>query len=300
MKIVVAGGSGFVGEPLCRQLLARGHEVVVLSRNPFNVNAGRGRSWDAKMQGLWAHELDEADAIVNLAGENIGEGGRWSEERKLHILLSRLNATRALLEALKDAPPRPRAFINASAIGYYGPHGDEELDESAPAGNDFLADVCRQWEEAAQTAEPLARLVIVRIGIVLAKDGGALKKMLLPFRLFAGGKFGSGKQWMSWVTRPDLLRIIEWAIENENARGVYNATAPNPVRNDEFTKTLGRVLHRPALMPAPAFALRLALGEMADALLLNGQRVFPKHALGDGFRFESEELESALRQLLVT
>jgi len=300
MKIVVAGGSGFVGEPMCRMLLSRGHDVVVLSRNPFNVDAGRGRSWDAKTQGLWAHEIDDADAIVNLAGENIGEGGRWSEERKLNIILSRVNATRALVEALRDAPPRPRAFVNASAIGYYGPHGDEELDESAPAGNDFLSDVCRQWEEAAGTAEPLARLVIVRIGLVLARDGGALKKMLLPFRLFAGGKFGDGKQWMSWITRDDLLRLFVWAIENDRARGVYNATAPSPVRNEDFVKTLGRVMHRPAIMPAPAFALRLALGEMADALLLSGQRVLPVHARNDGFTFETTDLESGLRQLLVT
>ena len=299
MKIVVAGGSGFVGEPLCRQLLARGHEVVVLSRNPFNVDAGRGRSWDAKSQGPWANELAEADAIVNLAGENIGEG-RWSEERKLSILLSRVHATRALVEALRVAPPRPRVFLSASAIGYYGPHGDEELDESAPSGNDFLSSVCSQWEEAARTAEPFARLVIVRIGIVLAKDGGALAKMLLPFRLFAGGKFGSGKQWMSWIARDDLLRLFVWAIENDGARGVYNATAPNPVRNEEFVKTLGRVLHRPAVMPAPAFALHLALGEMADALLLSGQRVVAAHARADGFAFEKTDLESAFRELLVT
>lgn len=299
MKIVIAGGSGFIGEPLCRRLLANGHEVVVLSRNPKSVDAGRGVAWDAKSQGGWTTELANADAIVNLAGENIGEG-RWTDERKRRIVDSRLNATNALVDALRRASPRARAFVSASAVGYYGPRGDEEIDESIGPGGDFLSDVCRQWEGAARAAESLARLVIVRIGIVLAPEGGALKKMLLPFRLFAGGKFGSGKQWMSWVTRDDLLRMFVWAIENDRASGVYNATAPNPVRNEEFTKTLGRVLHRPAITPAPAFALRLALGEMADALLLTGQRVMPRRASEDGFAFDHERLEPALRQLLVT
>lgn len=299
MKIVIAGGSGFIGEPLCRQLLANGHEVVVLSRNPKSVAAGRGLVWDARSQGAWTTELANADAIVNLAGENIGEG-RWTDERKRRMVDSRLNATNALVEALRRASPRARAFVSASAVGYYGPRGDEEIDESIGPGADFLSDVCRQWEGAARAAESLARLVIVRIGIVLDPEGGALKKMLLPFRLFAGGKFGSGKQWMSWITRDDLLRLFVWAIENDRARGVYNATAPNPVRNEEFTKTLGRVLHRPAIAPAPAFALRLALGEMADALLLTGQRVMPRRAGEGGFTFEHERLEPALRQLLVT
>jgi uncharacterized protein (TIGR01777 family) len=299
MKIVVAGGSGFIGEPLCRRLLGRGDEVVVLSRNPSKVAAGRGVAWDAKSSGPWTAELADADAVVNLAGENIGEG-RWSDARKQRIVESRLDATRALVEGLKSAPSRPRAFVSASAIGYYGPHGDEELDESSPAGSDFLSDVCRRWEEAARGVEGYARLVIVRIGIVLATDGGALSKMLLPFRLGAGGKFGSGRQWMSWVLRDDVLRVMLWAIDDANVRGVYNATAPNPVRNVDFTKTLGRVVHRPAILPAPAFALRIALGEMADPLLLNGQRVLPRHALTDGFSFSESELEPALRQLLVT
>lgn len=299
MKILVAGGSGFVGGPLCRHLLARGHDVVVLTRNPSKVDAGRGVAWDAKSQGPWTKEVADADVVINLAGENIGEG-RWTEERKRRIVESRLQATGALVEALRSAPARSRTFVSASAIGYYGPHGDEVLAESAPSGSDFLSSVCRQWEEAARASEPFARLVIVRIGIVLAPNGGALAKMLLPFRLFAGGKFGSGKQWMSWITRDDLLRLFAWVLENGGARGVYNATAPNPVRNEEFTRTLGHVLHRPAIVPAPEFALRVALGEMAEALLLSGQRVLPAHAAAEGFRFENEELESAFRQLLVT
>lgn len=298
-KIVIAGGSGFIGEPLARQLIARGDDVVVLSRKPSGVRAGRGVSWDAKTQGPWSAEVANADVIINLAGANIGDG-RWTHERKGRIVESRLDATKALIEALRAAPARARTFISASAIGYYGPHDDELIDESTPSGDDFLSSVCRRWEEAARGADPLARLVIFRIGIVLAKDGGALGKMLLPFRLFAGGKFGSGRQWMSWITRDDLLRMIEWSIDQEIAKGVYNATSPHPVRNAELTRVLARTLHRPALASVPAIALRIALGEMGESLLLAGQRVRPVHALDDGFSFVHEQLEPALRELLVT
>ncbi len=298
-KIVIAGGSGFIGEPLARQLIARGDDVAVLSRNPASVRAGRGVSWDAKTQGAWSAEVANADVIINLAGANIGDA-RWTDERKRRIVESRLDATNALIEALRGAPARARTFISASAIGYYGPHGDELLNESSPSGDDFLSVVCRRWEEAARGAEPLARLVIIRIGIVLAKEGGALGKMLLPFRLFAGGKFGSGRQWMSWIMRDDLLRLIEWSIDHDHARGVYNATSPHPVRNVELTRALARALHRPALASMPAFALRLVLGEMGEALLLAGQRVQPVRALDDGFQFAHEQLEPSLRELLVT
>jgi uncharacterized protein len=298
MKIVVAGGSGFLGEPLCRQLVARGHEVVVLSRDPFNVNAGRGRMWDGRMQGPWAHEMDEADAVINLAGENIGEG-RWTEERKWRIIESRVRSTRALVEALQDAPPRERAFVSASAVGYYGPRGDEPLDESAPRGEGFLADVVSQWEEAAAAAEPLARLVVLRFGVVLAKEGGALGKMLLPFRLGGGGPIGSGRQWMSWVDRDDAIAAVEWAIGNDRARGVYNVTAPGAVTNRDFAKALGKAVHRPAILPAPAFALRIALGEMANEMLLAGQRVVPSALLRDGFTFRYPDLHKSLQNALI-
>lgn len=297
MKIVVSGGTGFIGEPLCRQLVARGHEVVVLSRDPFNVNAGRGRSWDAKTQGPWAHEMDEADAVVNLAGENIGEG-RWTEERKLRVVLSRLHATRALIEALRGAPSRPRVLVNASAVGYYGARGDEPLDESAERGSGFLADVVSQWEAAAREAESLARVVILRFGVVLAKEGGALGKMLLPFKLGGGGPMGSGRQWMSWVDRDDAIAATEWAIEKEQARGVYNVVAPNAVTNRDFARTLGRALHRPALLPAPAFALRIALGEMADEMLLAGQHVVPAALVREGFEFRFPYLFESLKNAL--
>ncbi len=299
MKIVVAGGTGFIGEPLVKRLVARGDDVAVLSRNPAKVTVGRGLQWDARSQGAWAEDVANADVIINLAGENIGEG-RWTEERKRRIIASRLDATHALTEALRKTPSRPRTFINASAIGYYGSRGDEILDETSSSGSDFLADVCRRWEDAAREVESLARLVIVRMGIVLSPEGGALAKLLLPFRLFVGGKSGSGRQWMSWITREDALRQFEWGIDHEKVRGVYNATAPHSVRNDEFTKTLGRVMHRPAVLPAPAFALRLVLGEMGEALVLSSQRAIPTHATGDGFVYESPDLEPALRKLLVT
>ena len=297
MKIVVAGGTGFVGEPLVQRLLARGDEVAVLTRNPAKGRAGRPLQWDAKTQGAWSHEAATADVVVNLAGENIS-AGRWTGAHKRKLIDSRLNATRAIVEAFRNAPPHRRTLINASAIGIYGDRDDEELDESSSRGSGFLAELVERWEAAAREAETLARLVVLRFGVILGKDGGALQKMLLPFRFGAGGPIGSGKQWMSWVGRGDVLRMIEWAIDNDGARGVYNVTAPQPVRNREFARTIGRVLHRPAILPASAFALRLVFGEMAEEVLLDGQRVLPRRAEREGFRFEAPALEEALRRTL--
>jgi len=293
VKIVVAGGTGFIGEPLVRRLVARGDDVTVLTRNPAKVAAGRGVQWDGRTQGAWSNDVANADAVINLAGENISEG-RWTEERKRRLVDSRLNATNALVQALRGNP----AFISASAIGLYGDRGDETLDESSSRGSGFLAELVEKWEAAARAAESVARLVIIRFGIVLAPDGGALKKLLLPFKLGAGGPIGNGKQWMSWVDRDDALRLVEWAIGNASARGVYNATAPEPVRNRELARELGRALHRPSILPAPAFALRLMFGQMADEALLAGQRVLPRHALADGFAFTHATLADALAALL--
>jgi uncharacterized protein (TIGR01777 family) len=293
-RIIVAGGSGFIGEPLVRRLIARGDDVAVLTRNPSNVRAGRAVVWSPPSQGSWSDEATNADVVINLAGENVG-AGRWTAERKKRIMGSRIAATSAVVEAMSRKPSQPRTLISASATGFYGDRGDEPLDESSPAGSGFLAEVTKRWEERARAAEPFARVVILRFGVVLAKDGGALAKLLLPFRLGAGGPMGSGQQWMPWIDRDDILRIIEWSIDRDATRGTYNATAPNPARNRDFARALGRVLHRPAFLPTPAIALRFALGsEMANEMLLGGQRVVPKHAENEGFEFAHADLDAAL------
>jgi uncharacterized protein (TIGR01777 family) len=294
MKIVVTGGTGFIGEALVRRLLARGDDVAVLTRDPARVRAGRGLEWDGRTQGAWSAEAARADAVINLAGENISEG-RWTAARKQRLVDSRLNATHAVVEALQREPSRPRTLVNASAVGDYGDRGEEVLDESSRRGEGFLAQLVEQWESAARAAEPLARLVIVRFGVVLAPGGGALKKMSLPFRFGAGGRIGSGRQWMSWIAREDVLRMMEWAIDTHAAHGVYNATSPEPVRNRDLARALGLALHRPSFMPAPAFALRLALGQMADEALLASQRAVPAHAAAEGFTFSLPSIDAALR-----
>jgi uncharacterized protein (TIGR01777 family) len=293
-RIVVAGGSGFIGEPLVRLLLARGDDVAVLTRNPSNVRAGRALPWSPPSEGSWGEDVASSDVVINLAGENVG-GGRWTQARKRHLMESRVAATSALVSAMARKPDNPRTLINASAIGFYGDRGDEPIDEDSASGAGFLTEVTKRWEELARTAEPFARVVILRLGIVLAADGGALAKLLLPFRIGAGGPMGSGRQWMSWIDREDVLRMIEWSIDHDTARGVYNVTAPTPATNRDFAKALGRALHRPAILPTPAFALRLALGsEMADEMLLGGQRVLPRRATAEGFEFAYPELDAAL------
>jgi uncharacterized protein (TIGR01777 family) len=296
MKIVVSGGSGFIGTPLVERL-AKTADVVVLTRNPAHVRGGRGVEWHPPTLGAWGDEVASAEAVVNLAGENIG-GGRWTEARKRALVSSRLDATNALVAAMQREPGRTRTFISASAIGYYGVRGDETVDEHSQRGSGFLADLCEKWEAAARAADPIARLVILRFGVVLEKGGGALGKMLLPFRLGVGGPIGSGDQWMSWVEREDVIRVLEWAIGNAGARDVYNVSAPEPVRNRDFARELGRALHRPALIPTPGFALRLAFGEMADEALLGGQRVVPSRLQEEGFVFAEPALRDALQRIL--
>jgi uncharacterized protein len=288
VKIVVSGGTGFLGEPLIRRLLQRGAEVLVLSRDPSKVRAGSGIPWSA------VNEAGTADVIINLAGENVG-AGRWTVDRKRNILNSRVEATTALGTAVRRARDKPRTFISASAVGFYGVQHDEILDERSENGSGFLAEVTREWEEAARRVEGVARVVILRFGVVLAKDGGPLKKMMLPFQFGAGGPIGSGEQWMSWVDREDVLRAIEWAIDNPQVRGTYNITAPEPVRNRDFARGLGRAIHRPSFMPTPAFALRLIFGEMADEVLLGGQRVVPSRATKEGFTFIYPTLDASLQ-----
>jgi len=297
MRIAIAGGSGFVGTPLVRELLARGDDVAVLTRNPARVQVGRPVLWDGRTQGDWSDEVAAADAVVNLAGENIAEG-RWTRARKQQLVGSRLDATRAIVEALRSGPNRDRTLVNASAVGVYGDRGDELLDEDSPRGSGFLADLVVQWEAAAREADSVARVVILRFGIVLAADGGALRKMMMPFRFGAGGPIGNGRQWMSWIAREDLIRMVMWALDNDKASGVYDATAPEPVTNREFTQALGRAMHRPAVVPVPAIALRLALGQMAEEALLAGQRVVPRKARAEGFSFSAPTLEEALSAAL--
>lgn len=292
MKTVIAGGTGLIGEALIAELAQRG-EVVVLSRSPQRVEGARGVQWDARSIGPWVGEIESADLLINLAGANIGEK-RWTAERKRELLRSRVDSTRALTEALQRTESRPR-FINASAVGIYGSRGDEVLTEESAPGAGFLSDLAREWEGAARAAEAFSNLAILRFGVVFA-DGGALEKMLLPFRLFAGGKLGNGRQWMSWIDLRDLVRVVLWIVDHREARGVYNVTAPQPVTNAQLTREIGRILHRPAFFTAPAIALRVALGEMADALLLSSQRAIPRKLMDEGFVFQFGDLRQSLEE----
>lgn len=293
MTIVIAGGSGFLGSRLTASLRSDGHQVLRLSRRP---RTSGDVAWDpADPSGAWISTLDGADAVVNLAGESI-EAGRWTAARKTIILESRVAATRAVVSAMAKATRPPPVFLSASAVGFYGTRGDEPLTETAPAGSDFLASVCVEWEARARESRA-TRLVLLRTGLPLDADGGALPKLSLPFRLFAGGRMGSGRQYFSWIHVDDWVRLVRWAIDTADVEGPVNLAAPNPVTNSEFARTLGQVLHRPAVLPAPAFALRLLLGEMADALVLGGQRVLPAAALARGFAFRYAELRPALEQI---
>lgn len=293
MRIVVTGGTGFIGAPLCRVLQAAGHAVTIVGRRPAYVPA-RTVTWDQV-----GAAVADAEAVVNLAGEPVA-GGRWTAARKREILDSRVLTTRAVVEAIAAAPTRPHVLVSSSAVGWYGPHGDEELGESAPAGDDFLAGVCRAWEAEAARAQTLAvRVVRLRIGIVLGPDGGALGRMLVPFRAGIGGPLGGGRQVMSWIHRDDVIGLVQAALAGDGYLGAVNATAPHPVTNREFASTLGRVLSRPAFLPTPALVLRLALGEMAD-MLLSGQRVLPRVASEQGYVWKQATLEAALRACLET
>ena len=237
------------------------------------------------------------DAVVNLAGENLS-AGRWTPRRKREFVDSRIGMTRNLVSWMAAQPQRPRVLVSGSAIGWYGARDDQMLGEEAAPGDDFSARLCRMWEEEAGKAEALGvRVCCVRTGIVLAAEGGALKQMLLPFRLGFGGPMGSGRQWMSWIARDDLVALIGWLIDNPAARGAYNGTAPEPVTNAQFAQALGKAVHRPTLLRTPAFALRLLFGEMAD-LLLTGQRVIPRRAVAEGFVFKYPQLQSALQSIL--
>lgn len=306
MRVVITGGSGLIGRALTEDLTRDGHAVVVLSRSPERVRGlppgAQVVAWDAKTGHGWAQHADGADAIVNLAGASLkGEGflpSRWTARRKRLIRDSRLQSGAAVVDAVRQAQNKPKLVIQSSAVGYYGPQGDQALDEAAPAGQDFLADVCVEWEASTADVEALGlRRVIVRTGLPLAVEGGAFPLLRLPFQLFAGNTFGDGAQYYSWVHFGDFIRALRFLIEHDAAQGIYNLTAPNPVTNQVFAKTLGAVMRRPLWLPAPALALNLALGEVST-VVLDGQRALPQHLQADGFTFEYPELEPALRDLL--
>jgi uncharacterized protein (TIGR01777 family) len=292
MRIVISGGTGFLGAALRRALRAGGHQVMVLTRRP----TGEGDLlWNPSVpSGAWLAAVQAADAVVNLAGEGIADQ-RWSAVRKDAILRSRVVATRALAAALGEAV-KPPVFLSGSAIGIYGDRGDALLTEQSPPGGDYLARVCSAWEDEARAVADVTRVVLLRTGVVLARDGGALTQMARPFRLFAGGRIGSGRQYVSWIHRDDWVGLVLWVLA-ESVAGPVNLTAPHPVRNTDFARTLGGVLHRPAFVPAPAFAVRLAVGELADAAILGGQRVVPQVAVDGGFEFRYPEVEGALRAI---
>ncbi len=296
MKVFLTGATGLVGGAVAAALTEAGHGVVALSRGPSpRLPAGvRPVQGDPAREGAWQEALRACDACVHLAGEPIA-AGRWTEARKRAIRDSRVASTRRIAEVLRSGGPA--LLLSGSAVGYYGARGDEPLDESSPPGTDFLATVCREWEAEAGAAATRARVVLLRTGIVLARRGGALERMLLPFRLFAGGPIGRGDFWQSWIHLADEVAMILWALGDERVAGPLDATAPEPVRNRELAAALGRALHRPSLVRVPPAALRLLLGELGE-VVASGQRVLPRKALQAGFRFRFPGIEGALADLL--
>jgi len=297
MRIVISGASGLMGKALTDALRADGHGVAHLVRAGGSPSAG-DIPWDPASERIDAAALEGADAVVNLNGASIA-GGRWTRAYKAVLRSSRIDATRLLVTTLAQLQRKPRVFLSASAVGFYGNRGDEILTETSLPGTDFLALLASEWEaEATRAAQAGIRTVLLRFGVILSGNGGALPRMLLPFRLGVGGRFGSGKQWISWIALKDAVGIVRAAIEDERFEGPINVVAPNPLRNGEFTRSVARTLHRPAIFPVPTFALRLALGEMADALLLVSQRAIPERLTAMGYSFRFPDFDAALRTAL--
>jgi uncharacterized protein (TIGR01777 family) len=305
MKVVIAGGSGFLGAPLAEAYAEEGHEVLVLTRSLMSGDARHdpgtgvpgitrvGWTPDGKI-GSWAAHLDGADAVINLAGDPL-DRGRWSASRKARLRDSRILATRSLAAAILSAVAPPKAFVSGSAVGRYGDTGEAQVTEASPAGSDFLAHLCEDWEAEARRAEPSGtRLVRLRTGIVLERSGGALPRMIRPFKLFVGGPLGSGRQYFSWIHRLDWVELVRWIVQEPEAKGPINATAPVPITNRQLSRALGHALRRPSLLPVPGFALRIAVGELADSLL-TGQRVIPARALALGYHFRYPDIDQAFR-----
>ena len=297
MKILISGSHGLVGKALVRSLVEDGHEVVRLVRRGHTIGAPEVE-WHPNQGLIDAQHLEGFEAVFHLAGESIATG-RWTDEKKRSIRDSRVKGTTLLSETLVRLSRPPAVFISASAIGYYGNRGDEELTETSAPGKDFLSSVCVEWEEAARpAAEQGIKTILARFGVILDRDGGALAKMLTPFRMGIGGRVGDGRQWMSWIALDDVINALKFLLQDPVVRGPVNIVAPNPVTNAEFTKTLGRVLSRPTFFPVPVFGARLAFGEVADALLLSSQRVEPAVLNERGFAPYWPRLEPALQHLL--
>ena len=294
MRILITGASGLIGTSLQRSFDEKGYEMLLASRSEpkserdiqWNADTGFAKEDLPRLEGL--------DAAIHLAGESIS-ALRWTDEKKKAIRDSRVHGTRTMIETFAQLEEKPKVFISASAIGFYGDRGDDEVTETSAAGDTFLSDVSKEWESESRRAEDMGiRTVLLRNGIVLSKEGGALATMMTPFKLGVGGVVGSGKQWMSWVSLDDVVGIVNYALENENLRGAINVASPNPVTNEEFTKTLGEVLYRPTFLPLPEFAVNLVFGEMGDALLIDSTKVIPKRLLDAGYKFKYPEIKPAL------
>jgi uncharacterized protein (TIGR01777 family) len=300
MNILVPGGTGLIGNAFASALLAAGDEVWVLSRNPEKARTPAGVKvfqWDGQTSRGWEYLLEQTDAIVNLSGENLA-ASRWTTERKQRIVSSRVDTGRAIIAALKNNSYRPQVLMQASAVGYYGPGDDRVLDEASPAGQDFLAQICIQWESSTQPVDEMGiRRVVVRTGLVKTASGGMLPRLLLPFRLFVGGPLGSGRQWWPWIHWRDEVDAMVFLLKNPAAQGAYNLTTPEPVRMSEFGKTLGKVIQRPYWFPTPAFGLKMLLGEMSK-VVLEGQRAVPRRLQELGYRYHFTQLEPALKDVL--
>jgi uncharacterized protein len=294
MKALITGASGLIGTALQEALKEKGWELLLASRKEPK-DKGHVK-WDIE-EGFRDEELDQLEglnAVIHLAGEGVA-GLRWTEEKKKAIRDSRVLGTRTVIDLFSKLKDRPKVFIAGSAMGFYGDRGDDEMTESSPSGDGFFPEVCREWEAESRRAEDLGiRTVLLRTGIVLSKDGGALGTMLLPFKFGVGGVVGSGKQWMSWISLEDEIRAILFVLENENIRGAVNLSSPNPATNEEFTKTLGEVLYRPTILPLPEFAVSMLFGEMGDALLLDSTKMIPKRLMDAGFEYKYPELKAAL------
>ncbi len=300
MNILITGGTGFIGSALSREFSSSGYNVLITTRRQSASKAKL--TWEPlgneshRLALIPPNTISNIDAVINLAGEPIASG-RWTRTRKRRILSSRVDTTRALVQSMKNASSKPKVLISASAIGYYGPHGDEYVTENTLSGTDFLADVCKVWEAEALKAQELGvRVVLLRIGAVLESGGGAMPMIAMPFKLFLGGPIGSGKQWFSWIHKDDVIGIIKYALENESLSGHVNATAPQPVTNKEFSSAVGRALGRPSWLPVPCFVLKIAFGELGS-MLLTGQRVLPERSLKAGYQFKYPDVEGALRAI---